>query len=154
MSLPLRLGLLGLLCAASSAAAVEVQVKNAWVRSAVLGQAMTPAYVDLRSDIPLTLVGADSPWAGRIEIRAAEFKDGVLAERAVPKLQVPAGAEVRLAPGGSYLALTDVRHAFGNGDSVPITLRFEDAAHIAHTVDLKAQARGLMLSKPSAGTAK
>lgn len=153
MSPSLRLCALALLCAAGTVSAVEVQVNNPWVRSAAEGQAATPAYVDLKSDTPLKLVGASSAWARKVEIRTFELKDGLPVEHAVPALDVPAGAEFRLAPGGGYLALMDIQHAFGNGDFVPITLRFEDARHIAHTVDLKAQARGLPSANPPARTA-
>jgi copper(I)-binding protein len=141
---------LAALCTVSAASAVEVQVKNPWVRSAAEGQAATPAYVDLRSDTPLKLVGATSDWAQRIEIRAVELNDGLPVDRVVPALDVPAGTEFRLAPGGSYLALVDIKRGFGNGDFVPITLRFEDANHTAHTVDLRAQVRGLLLKPPAA----
>lgn len=145
-----RLGVLALLSAAGVASAVEVQVKNSWVRGAAEGQTTTPAYVDLRSDTALKLVGATCAWARRVEIRASELRDGLLVERTVPALDVAANAEFRLAPGGNYLALMDIERAFGNGDLVPITLRFEDAGHIAHTVDLKAPVRGLFVPKPAA----
>jgi copper(I)-binding protein len=146
----LRVCALALLGAATVASAVEVQVKNAWVRSATQGQAATPAYVDIRSDTPLRLVGATSPWARSVEIRTLKLQAGLPSEKAVAALDVAAGAEFRLAPGGSYLALVDVQRAFGNGDFVPITLRFEDAKRTVHTVDLEAQARGLLLAKPPA----
>ncbi len=141
---------LALLFAATVASAVEVQVKNAWVRSASQGQDKTPAYVDILSDTPLRLIGAKSPWARSVEIRTVELRDGVPSDKAVPGLDVPAGAEFRLAPGGSYLALVDVQRGFGNGDSVPITLRFEDAKRTLHTVDFNAQVRGLLPAKPPA----
>ena len=150
MSRRFSLGVLALLCVASAASAVDVQVKNAWVRGAAEGQSTTPAYVDLRSDTALKLVGATCAWARRVEIRASELEEGLLVERTVRALDVAANAEFRLAPGGNYLALMDIQRAFGNGDLVPITLRFEDAGHIAHTVDLKAAVRGLFVAKPAA----
>jgi hypothetical protein len=151
MSRALRLPLaLGLICVGAAAAAVEIQVKNPWVRSAAQGQPATPAYVDIFSDTELKLVKAGSPWAKRIELRAVDTRDARSGERAVAALDVPAGTALRLAPGGSYLALIEVTRAFGNGDFVPITLTFEDAANTPHTLDLKAQARGLLLPKPAA----
>jgi len=149
MNLLRRVCVLALLCVAGAATAVEIQVKHPWVRSAAEGQPSTPAYVDLHSDVALKLVGATSAWAQKIEIRSVELSDGLPAERTVAALDVPAAAELRLAPGGSYLVLVDVKRAFGNGDLVPITLRFEDANHVAHTVDVSAQARGLLLRKPA-----
>jgi copper(I)-binding protein len=140
---------LGLTCVAGAAAAVEIQVKNPWVRSAARGQAVTPAYVDILSDTALKLVGASSPWAKQVELRSLDTSSERPGERTVAALDVPADATTRLAPGGSHLVLIEVTRAFGNGDFVPITLTFEDAAKTPHTLDLNAQARGLLLPKPA-----
>ena len=142
-------GALALLCIAGAAPAVEIHVNNPWVRSATQGQAATPAYVDIGSDTELKLVGATSPWARKVELRVVEMKDGVPMERTVAALDVPAGT-LRLAPGGEHLVLIDATRAFGNGDFVPITLNFEDASRTPHTVDLRAQARGLLLPTSAA----
>jgi copper(I)-binding protein len=141
---------LGLTCVVGVTAAVEIQVKNPWVRSAAQGQAATAAYVDLLSDTALKLVKASSPWAKKVELHAIDTRDGRSGESAVATLDVPAGTETRLAPGGSYLALIEITRAFGNGDFVPITLTFEDAAKTPHTLDLRAQARGLLLPQRAA----
>jgi copper(I)-binding protein len=68
-------------------------------------------------------------------------------ERTESALDVSANVKVRLAPGGNYLALTAIKRGFGNGDYVPITLRFEDAKRTPHTVDVNLQARGITLPK-------
>jgi periplasmic copper chaperone A len=141
---------LALLCVAGAAAAVEIRVEKPWVRSAAQGQATTPAHVDIVSDTALRLVAASSPWARKIELRAIDIRDGRRIERTVAALEVAAGTATRLAPEGNYLALIEVTRAFGNGDFVPITLAFEDAAKTPHTMDLRAQARGLLLPRPSA----
>jgi len=136
--------------AASRAGAVVVSVSNPWINSAAAGEASASAYMDLVSDVDLKLVGASSPWADKIEIRAVELKDGLPVERTLHTLDVPVNVKVRLAPGGNYLALRTIKHAFGNGDYVPITLRFEDAKRTPHTVDVNLQARGITLPKRSA----
>ena len=136
--------------AASTADAVVVSVGTPWVTSAATGEATTSAYMDLVSDVDLTLVEASSPWAEKVEIRAVELKDGLPVERSLRSLDVPAGVKLRLAPGGNYLALRSIKRGFGNGDYVPITLRFEDAKHTAHTVDVNLEARGMTLPKRQA----
>jgi copper(I)-binding protein len=141
---------LGLICVATAAGAVEIQAKNPWVRSAAEGQATTPAYVDILSDTALKLVAATSPWATKIELRTIDTGAGRSGERTVAAFEVPAGTALRLAPGGSYLALIEVTRAFGNGDFVPLTLLFEDAAKTPHTLAVKAQARGLLLPQRAA----
>jgi copper(I)-binding protein len=138
---------LTLLGAAAGSLAVEIQARNPWVRSADLGQAATPAYVDITADTPLKLVAAKSPWAKKVELRTPEVREGHPVEVSVASLELVAGVALRLAPGGSHLALIDVTHAFGNGDFVPITLSFEDAGMTPHTLEVRAQARGLLLPK-------
>jgi copper(I)-binding protein len=76
-----------------------------------------------------------------------EKKSGAPVEHAVTELDVPANVEIRLAPGGDYLALSAIKRGFTNGDYVPVTLRFEDAKRIAHTVDVNVQARGMTVPK-------
>jgi copper(I)-binding protein len=143
------IALVALLAAAGPAHAVMVNVGKPWAPSAGV-DGSSAAYMDIRSDVDLKLVGATSPWADKIEVRAVEIKNGKRTEHAVAALEVPANVEVRLAPGGSYLAITAIKHGFGNGDYVPVTLRFEDAKRIAHTVDVNVEARGMEFPKRKA----
>ena len=136
------IALLALLAVTAAADAVVVNIGNPWVPSAGPG-GTSAAYMDIRSDVDLKLVGATSPWADKIEIRAVERKSGAPVEHAVTELEVPANVQVRLAPGGNYLALSAIKRGFTNGDYVPVTLRFEDAKRIPHTVDVNVQARGM-----------
>jgi len=143
------IALVALLAAAGSTHAVVVNVGKPWIPSAGVGGS-SAAYMDIRSDVDLKLVGATSPWADKIEVRAVEIKNGKRTEHAVAALDVPANVEVRLAPGGNYLAISAIKRGFGNGDYVPITLRFEDVKRIAHTVDVNVEARGMTFPKRKA----
>jgi copper(I)-binding protein len=140
--------------AAGTADAVVVSVGNPWIKSAATDEASTSAYMDLLSDIDLKLVGASSPWVEKVEIRAVELKDGLPVERSLSTLDVPANVKLRLAPGGNYLALSAIKRGFGNGDYVPITLRFEDAKRTPHLVDVNLEARGVTLPKRRAPDAQ
>ena len=141
------IALIAVLAATGSAGAVVVNVGHPWLPSAGVG-GTSAAYMDLRSDVDLKLVGATSTWADKIELRAVEIKNGKQTEHAVPTLDVPANVEVRLAPGGSFLAVSAIKRGFGNGDYLPVTLRFEDAQQVTHTVDVNVEARGMTFQKP------
>jgi copper(I)-binding protein len=143
------IALLALLAATGAAQAVVVNVANPWIASANAGGS-SAAYMDIRSDVGLQLVGATSAWADKVELRAVEVRNGKQTERAVVTLDVPANVEVRLAAGGNYLLLTAIKRSFGNGDFVPVTLRFQDARGIPHTVDVKLEARGMTFKKQKA----
>ena len=140
------IALVALLAAAGSAQAVVVNVGHPWIPSAGAGGS-SAAYMDIRSDVDLKLVGATSAWADKIELRAVEIKDGKQTEHAVAALDVPANVEVRLAPGGSFLSVSAIKRSFGNGDYVTVTLRFEDAKRVTHTVDVNVEARGMTFKK-------
>ena len=47
--------------------AVDIALSSAWMRPADPGEAAS-AYVDIRSDAPLQLVGASTPLARKVEI--------------------------------------------------------------------------------------
>ncbi len=57
---------------------------------------------------------------------------------AVPRLDVPAGATVMFETGGLHVMLTDLTEDLVEGDTVPMTLTFEEAGAVAVTVDVVA----------------
>jgi copper(I)-binding protein len=129
----------------TAVSAVEIQVTNAWVRSALSGTATTDVYMDVRSTTEVRLTGASTPWADSVEIRAPG--DDGAAAKTPPKIHVvpvPANQEVKLDAGGYHLALLGVVRDIAGGEWVPITLDFQDAGSVEHQIDIRAQARGNM----------
>ncbi len=133
---------LGLLSASASA---QVSVDTPWVRGTVEGQKATGAFMDLKAEKDLTLVAASSPVAKIAEIHAMEMKDGIMKMHAIKSLPLPAGKTVRLAPGGYHLMLMELKAPLANGETVPITLTFQDEAKKTSAVEIKAEVRGLGL---------
>lgn len=127
----------------------RIDVTNAWVRPGTQGQAMVPAYLDVRAGAASTLVAVESPVAETVEIR--EPASGSAGDRTLARLTLPRDASIRLAPGGTYLALIGVRKRFGNGESVPLWLTFEDDRRVQHIVRVDAQVRGLSLRPAPSG---
>lgn len=129
-------GLLGLaLVIAHSAGAqpVAVEADAPWVRAAPPGMAMLAGYVALsnRGEAPIRLVAAASDDFAAAEIHRTEIIDGVSRMRPVAALEIAPGATTRLEPGGAHLMLMRPSRALAEGDSVSITLRFEDGATLA-----------------------
>ncbi|CAG1008035.1 hypothetical protein BURK2_03684 [Burkholderiales bacterium] len=131
------------LCLLSVPALAQVAVEAPWVRGTVEGQKATGAFMDLKAEKDLKLLGASSPAAKTVEIHAMEMKEGVMKMFAVPKLDLPAGKTVRLAPGGYHIMLIGLVEPLKNGQSVPLTLTLEDATKKTQTVEVKAEVRGL-----------
>lgn len=116
-----------LLVLATSAAAAEkiaVQITNAWVRATVPGQPVAGAYLDLRADRAVRLIGVTSPVAKRGEIHEMKDEGGMMTMRAVDAVELPAGTTVSLAPGGLHVMLFGLSSPLAAGRKVKLTLEF------------------------------
>lgn len=108
--------------------AAPVAVDAAWARTVLPGQASSGAYMTLTAREPLTLLGAESPAAGIVEIHQMKMEGDVMKMRAVDKLELPVGQKVEFKPGGYHFMLMDLKAKFSSGTTVPLTLQFRDAA--------------------------
>jgi len=138
-----RAAALALALAATSAAQAQVTVDKAWVRGAVPGQMATGAFLDITSARDAALVKAESPIAATVEVHAMEMKNNVMSMHEVPKVDLPAGKPVRLAPGGFHIMMMDLKQPVKNGEKVPIKLTIEYPDKKRETVDVQAEVRGL-----------
>ena len=132
---------------ASALAHAQVKVDNPWVRGAVPGQLSTGAFLDLTSKSDAKLVKVESPVAAVVEIHASETKNNLMTMRAVPSVDLPAGKQVRFAPGGFHIMLMDLKQPVKNGESVPLRLTVEGADGKRETIDVKAPVRGVGTSQ-------
>ena len=110
--------------AAAAEEKVTVEVSNAWVRSTVPGQPVAGAYLDLRAQRSVKLVGVASPVAKRCEIHEMKDDGGMMTMRAVDAVDLPAGKTVSLAPGGMHVMLFGLSGPLVAGRKVPLTLEF------------------------------
>ena len=105
-----------------AACADGVNVKNAWVRLPAPGQTTASAYVELTSARDAALVAVGSATAARVEMHSMTVEGGVMRMRALPRIELPAGQAVKLAPGGRHFMLIDVKQPLTAGDTVPLVL--------------------------------
>jgi hypothetical protein len=111
---------------ASLAHAAPVAVAGAWARPIVAGQDSTGAYMTLTAREPLTLLGADTPAAGIVEIHEMKMVGDVMKMRAAETLPLAAGRPLELKPGGFHFMLMDLKAPFQAGTRINMTLRFQD----------------------------
>lgn len=76
------------------------------------------------------LVAASGAIAARIEIHETTVTDGVARMRPLDGLLLPPGQTVALEPGGVHLMLIGLSAPLTEGESVPVTLTFEQAGEI------------------------
>lgn len=127
----------------AASAQAQVSVSGAWVRGTVEGQTASGAYMQLKSARGATLVGAESPVAGVVEVHEMRMEGNTMRMRAVGKLELPAGQAVELKPGGYHIMLMDLKAPLRKGESVPIKLRFLGRDGKPQEVEVSAEVRDL-----------
>lgn len=130
----------------------QIEIDHPWTRATPGGAKVAGGYVSLKNNGETAdrLVSATAEIAGRTEIHEMAVKDGVMSMRPRPEgVEVPAGAEVALAPGSYHLMFFDLKTPPKQGQSFPGTLTFEKAGTV--TVEFAVEAVGA--TKPAHGAA-
>jgi copper(I)-binding protein len=104
----------------------QVIASEGWVRGVVAGQTTAAAFMQLKADRDLALVGVSTPVARVAEVHAMQFESGMMKMRAVDRLPLRAGKAIELKPGGHHVMLMGLARTLRDGDTVPLTLQFED----------------------------
>lgn len=139
-----KLIITGLLAITTAAwAQTEVKVEDAWVRGTVATQKATGAFMRLTPSANARLVAAESPVAGVVEIHEMAMVNDVMRMRQIPGLDLAAGRTMELKPGGYHVMLMDLKQQLKGGESVPITLVFEDDARKRFTQQISAPVTAL-----------
>jgi periplasmic copper chaperone A len=120
------LSVLALFMGTAAAAQPTVQVDDPWVRGTVAGQPSTGAFMRLTPTAHTRLVAARSPVAGVVEIHEMAMEGDVMKMRQIPGLDLAAGRTMDLKPGGYHVMLMSLKQPLKGGQSVPLTLVFED----------------------------
>jgi len=127
----------------ASALAQPVQVQEPWVRATVKGQQATGAFMKLTASSPMRLIQAQSPVAGVVEIHEMKMDKDVMRMSAIAGLDLLPGRAVDLKPGGYHVMLMQLKQEIKEGDSVPITLIFENKDGKKETLAINAPTRAL-----------
>ena len=120
------------LCFWMTSALSQVSVENPWARPTPPNARLAAGYLTVvnASGAPDRLVGASSPAAARVEMHV-NIKDGdILRMREVKDLKLPAGGRLELKPVGAHLMFVNIKAPFRQGDTVPVTLRFEKGGEV------------------------
>ena len=118
--------------------AQTVSVKDAWVRTSVQGQKATGAFMSITAKGGSKLVSASSPVAGVAEVHEMKMDGDVMKMRAVSGgLDLPAGKQIDLKPGGYHIMLMDLKAALPKDSMVPLTLVFKDTKGVESKLELK-----------------
>ncbi len=125
--------LLGAVVAGTAAPAAEpgLTVSDAWLRL-VIPSRPAAGYFTLANgtDQPRVLTGAESPACGSLMLHRSVQENGQDRMEMVMSVAVPPRAGVTFAPGGYHLMCMMPTKEVTPGQSVPVTLRFEDGGTV------------------------
>jgi len=120
----------------------ELEIGHPWARMTPAGAKVGGGYLSVHNEGKEadTLVSATAEIAGRAEIHEMSVKDGIMTMRPVSGgVAIPAGAEVKLAPGGYHLMFMELKQPLKQGESFKGTLTFAKAG----TVDVEFKVEGM-----------
>lgn len=115
------------------ASGASLAVSDAWIREAPPTASVLAAYMVIRNagTTPAQISRITSPDFGHVEMHRTVMENGVASMVPIGKLEIPAGEQITLKPGGTHLMLIDPRHPLHAGDMVNLT--FQDADGHAST---------------------
>jgi periplasmic copper chaperone A len=119
----------------------NIAIEHPWARPTLPGQGGGGAYLGLRNGgtVPDRLLGASMEGA-TVQVHEMRMEGDVMRMREIGTLDLPAGATVKLAPGGYHLMLMGLKAPLKIGEKVPLKLRFEKAGEIEVMVNVEDKA--------------
>lgn len=119
--------LLAATLAACGQSPAEVEIADPWTRDSVGGTANAAVFMTITSPAADRLVAASTPAAARTGLMTMESGVSGMTMSYVETIDLPAGRPVALAPTGLHVWLEDLRQPLKAGETIPLTLTFENA---------------------------
>jgi periplasmic copper chaperone A len=123
------------------AKAASISISEPRVRVPLNGRDQTAAYLTLTNSGTKAdrLISASSPSAGKLELHAhLTTADGLMAMRQINQIDVPAGAQVPLTPGGLHIMVKQVKPGLKVGDTLAIMLIFASGQSVRFSAPIVA----------------
>jgi copper(I)-binding protein len=130
LGLCMLVGLVSTPLIAATSAAEDVTVLDPYVRAVPPGQPNSAAFMQLqnKSTTKHAIVKAASPVSKIVELHTHLMEGGIMKMRQVKQIDVPAQGSTTLKPGGLHVMFLGLKSELKPGQSVPVTLIFEDGS--------------------------
>ena len=114
----------------SETSETDLTIAGAYVRMVPPGTPNSAAFMTIsnRGSSDRKLIQAASPVARKVELHTHLNDQGMMRMRQVADIEIKAGAQTELKPGGYHVMLLDLQQPLQEGDSVALTLRFDDGS--------------------------
>jgi copper(I)-binding protein len=112
------------------AADADITVADAYVRMVPPGTPTTGAFMTVKNNgsADRKLIKAESPVAKIVELHNHINDNGVMKMRPVKEIDVKSKGQAELKPGSYHVMLIDLKQTLKEGDTVPVTLTFDDGS--------------------------
>jgi periplasmic copper chaperone A len=115
-------------------------VKDVWVRAAPAGGQTAVYFTIVNGKVaPDALVGVSTPAATSAGLHETTTDNsGMTGMQPVGQITIPGGGTVELKPGGYHVMLMGLANELKVGDTIPLTLTFEQAGVVPITAEVRA----------------
>lgn len=110
-----------------------LEISAAWTRATVKTAKVGGGYIQIKNtgSEPDRLIAAMADFASKVEIHEMKLVDDVMRMRPLPEgLEVPAGGELVLKPGGEHLMFMGLKKQLVEDNTANVVLVFEKAGKI------------------------
>lgn len=116
--------------AVQAGSAEQVSIVDPYIRLAPPNAQATAAFMTLKNsgDADVKLLKADNPATRVTELHTHLREGGMMKMRPVAAIDIRAGGETELQPGGLHIMMIDLKAPMKEGDVIPITLTFDDGS--------------------------
>ena len=137
----------GMTGAYAGSASEDVTLEGVYVRAVPPKQPNSAAFMMVKNggSTDHAMVGGSTPAADVVELHTHIKEDGMMKMRQIPRIEVPANEMVELAPGGLHVMLIGLKGQLKPGESVELTLEFEDGSAMQLSAPVKTVSMGMKM---------
>ena len=130
-------------------AAEDVQIEAPYVRAVPPGTPNSGAFMVFKNtdSVAHAVVAARSSASRVVELHTHRMEGGMMKMRPVKQIEIPAGGETVLKPGGLHVMFIGLKGDLKVGDEVGFTLVFEDGSQTTVTAPVKSVMQGMQMGK-------
>lgn len=110
----------------------DIAIKHPWAKATAPNQPVGGGYMgfDNKGKTDDALIAVKASVSKSVELHTMSMDNGVMKMRQVPKISIPAGAAVKLAPGGFHVMFIGLNAGLKEGDKFDAVLVFEKAGEV------------------------
>jgi hypothetical protein len=120
----------------------ELQIGAPWSRALPPNAPAGAVYFNVKNNSRTEdrLIGATTPSAAKTELHTHARVGEVMRMQRIDSLAIPAGTEVKLAPGGHHVMYFGLKSPLPVDSRFPLTLEFEKAGKVEVEVEVRSDA--------------